>query len=266
MVLLCLMAAHTGIAWTDSTFNPWLGCLRLSPACDRCYAAALARRAGRRDANARDLWDPQAERVRTSPSYWQQPYRWHRAALASGRRRRVFCASMADIFDNRAPARWRTELWALIRATPALDWLLLTKRPRNIARMLPPDWGDGWPNVWLGATTENQAEADRRIPTLAAIPARVRFLSCEPLLGPLDLARWRADLDWIICGGESGGGARAMQPAWARSLRDQARGMGASFFMKQIGSNRALWPGVRHPKGEDPTEWPADLQVQEIPR
>jgi protein gp37 len=259
------MAARTGIAWTDSTFNPWLGCLRISPACDRCYAAALAKRAGRRDSQHRDLWDPHAQRVRTSPSYWQQPHRWHRAGLASGRRHRVFCASMADIFDNRAPAAWRADLWALIRATQALDWLLLTKRPQNIPGMLPHDWGNGWPNVWLGATTENQAEAERRIPALAAIPAKVRFLSCEPLLGSIDLAPWRADLHWVICGGESGGGARAMQPAWVRSLRDQAHSMGAAFFMKQVGSNRSLWPGIRHVKGEDPAEWPIDLRVQEFP-
>jgi protein gp37 len=259
------MARLTGIAWTDSTFNPWLGCTRVSPACDRCYAAALSKRGGRRDQAGRDLWDPKAQRVRTSAAYWQQPHRWNRDALAAGRRHRVFCASMADIFDNRVPLPWRMELWGLIRATPALDWLLLTKRPQNIAGMLPDGWGEGWPNVWLGTTVENQTEADRRIPHLAAIPAAVLFLSCEPLLGPLDLAPWRAALDWLIVGGESGGGARAMQPAWARSLRDQAHGMGASYFFKQVGSNRGLWPGVKHLKGELPAEWPADLQVQEYP-
>jgi len=130
--------------------------------------------------------------------------------------------------------------------------------------MLPADWGAGWPNVWLGTTVENQAEAARRIPHLAAIPAAVRFLSCEPLLELLDLTQWRAELDWIIVGGESGGGARAMHPAWARSLRDQARGMGASYFFKQVGSNRALWHTVKHLKGEEPAEWPADLRRQEF--
>jgi protein gp37 len=110
-VLPCAMAQSTSIAWTDSTFNPWLGCLRVSPACDHCYAAALAKRTGRRDRHGRDLWDPHAERVRTSPDYWRQPLRWNRDAQAEGRRHRVFCASMADIFDNRAPPAWRTDLW-----------------------------------------------------------------------------------------------------------------------------------------------------------
>ena len=121
----------TPIAWTHSTFNPWLGCLRVSPACDHCYAAAIVKRTGRHDGQGSDLWDPHAERVRTSPSYWQQPIAWNREALAAGMRHRVFCASMADIFDNRAPETWRADLWALIRATPALEWQLLTKRPHR---------------------------------------------------------------------------------------------------------------------------------------
>ena len=129
----------TPIAWTHSTFNPWLGCLRVSPACDHCYAAAISRRTGRRDGQGRDLWDSRAQRVRTSPGYWRQPIAWNREALAAGMRHRVFCASMADIFDNHAAPDWRADLWALIRATPALEWQLLTKRPQNIAGMLPPD-------------------------------------------------------------------------------------------------------------------------------
>jgi protein gp37 len=260
------MAAQTGIAWTHSTFNPWLGCLRVSPACDRCYAAAIAKRAGWRDPKGLDLWDPHAQRKRTSSSYWQQPHRWNARARASGQPHRVFCASMADIFDNKAPAAWRADLWQLVRATPALTWLLLTKRPQHIATMLPPDWGDGWPHVWLGTTTENQTEADRRIPHLAAIPAAIRFLSCEPLIGPIDLSPWLNRINWIIAGGESSGGARAMQPEWVRSLRDQSRAAGISFFMKQIGSNRTAWPGIKHLKGENPAEWPIDLQLQEFPR
>jgi protein gp37 len=261
------MAARTAIAWCDATFNPWLGCQRVSAACDHCYAAALAKRTGRRDRAGRDLWDVHAERVRTSPAYWREPHRWNAAAMAAGRRRRVFCASMADVFDNRAPAAWRADLWALIRATPALDWLLLTKRPSLVAEMLPADWGAGWPNVWLGTTTENQAEAARRIPHLVAIPAPIRFLSVEPMLEPVDLAPWLEQLHWIIAGGESGIGnrARPMHPEWVRRLRDQAQAKGLAVFVKQVGSNRALWPGVRHLKGEDPAEWPADLRVQDFP-
>ena len=174
------MGTTTGIAWCDSTFNPWLGCIRVSPACDHCYAAALSWRTGRRDRHGRDLWDPHARRVRTSLDYWRAPLRWNRDALAAGRRHRVFCASMADVFDNRAPSTWRADLWQLIRATPAVDWFCLTKRPQNIAGMLPADWGHGWTNVWLGTTAENQIEATRRIPYLMAIPAAARFLCVEP--------------------------------------------------------------------------------------
>ena len=261
------MAESTSIAWTDSTFNPWLGCLRVSAACDHCYAAALAKRTGRRDRHRRDLWDPHAERVRTSPDYWRQPLRWNRDAQAKGHRHRVFCASMADIFDNRAPPAWRTDLWALIRATPALEWQLLTKRPQNIAGMLPPDWGHGWPNVWLGTTTENQHEAVRRIPHLIAVPATVRFLSVEPMLEAIDLSPWLDRLHHVIVGGESGVGnsSRPMDPDWLRDLRDQALTAGLALFVKQLGSNRAAWPGVRHLKGEDPAEWPADLRIQDFP-
>jgi protein gp37 len=140
---------------------------------------------------------------------------------------------MADVFDNQVPEQWRAELWELIRQTPALDWMLLTKRPQNIAKMLPADWGRGWPNVWLGTTTENQTEADRRIPHLRAVPAVIRFLSCEPLLSQVrpDLAR----IHWVISGGESGPQHRPMQPEWARSLRDQCAAAGVEFFHKQNG-------------------------------
>jgi protein gp37 len=262
------MAAQTAIPWTDATFNPWLGCTRVSPACDHCYAAALSWRTGRRDRRGLDLWEPRAERLRTTPHYWRQPLRWNADATLEGTRRRVFCASMADIFDNRAPAAWRADLWRLIRATPALDWQLLTKRPQNIAGMLPPEWGDGWPNVWLGTTTENQDEAARRIPHLIAIPATLRFLSVEPMLEAMNLVPWLDELHWLIVGGESGVGnrSRSMHPGWVRDLRDQAQSIGVAFFLKQIGSNRSLWPGVRQLKGQDPTEWPADLRVREYPR
>jgi protein gp37 len=165
------------------------------------------------------------------------------------------------------------DLWSLIRSTPALDWFLLTKRPQNIRDMLPTDWGEGWPHVWLGTTTENQEEANRRIPHLVAIPAAVRFLSVEPMLEPVDVAPWlvlpsddgRAPISWIIVGGESGGGARPMHPDWVRGLRDHVHAAGAKLFVKQIGSNHALWPSVTG-KGEDPAQWPADLRVQDFPQ
>jgi len=267
------MGAITRIAWCDATFNPWVGCLRVSTACDRCYAAALSWRYGWRDRKRRDLWDVRADRKRTSSAYWRGPLRWNERARAEGTRRRVFCASMADVFDNKVPTSWRVDLWSLIHSTPALDWFLLTKRPQNIREMLPIDWGEGWPNVWLGTTTENQEEANRRIPHLVATPAAVRFLSVEPMLEPVDVAPWlvrpsdegRAPISWIIVGGESGGGARPMHPDWVRGLRDQVHAAGAKLFVKQIGSDHALWPSVTG-KDEDPAQWPADLRVQDFPQ
>jgi protein gp37 len=149
------MAETTNIAWTDSTFNPWRGCLRVSPGCDGCYASALSKRVGWRDQADRDLWDLHAERVRTTPAYSRNPIKWQKKATAferkHGHRQRVFCASLADVFDNQVPPEWREDLFALIPQCADLAWHLLTKRPQNIARFLPPDWGDGYRNVWLGA-------------------------------------------------------------------------------------------------------------------
>jgi protein gp37 len=149
------MAEYTKIERTHHTFNPWLGCTKVSPGCDRCYAESWARRTGQRR-----LWE--GERRRTTEQNWREPLRWNARGERDGRRHRVFCASLADVFDNQVPDEWRADLWKLIAATPALDWLLLTKRPQNIARMLPADWS-GWRHVWLGATAENQHELDRRL-------------------------------------------------------------------------------------------------------
>lgn len=248
------MGEGSKIEWCDHTFNPWTGCTKVSPACDNCYAETWAKRTG-----SPQLWN--GERRRTSSTNWQAPVKWNRVAQRDGTRAKVFCASLADVFDNQVPERWRDDLWHRIDQTPHLDWLLLTKRPQNIAKMLPdprtgtPEWGNGWPNVWLGTTVENQEEADRRIPHLLAVPAAKRFLSCEPLLGPVDLTAkaWRDcyieecggagkefvplinDIDWVITGGESGPGARPMHPDWARSLRDQCQAAGVPFFFKQWG-------------------------------
>lgn len=244
------MGENSKIEWTHHTFNPWIGCQKVGPGCDNCYAEAMmATRYGRVE------WGPHGTRARTSPANWRKPLAWDRAAAKAGERRRVFCASLADVFDNHASIlpEWRADLWALIRATPNLDWMLLTKRPGNIAAMLPADWGTGWPNVWLGCTVTDQAEADRDVPKLP--PARVRFLSIEPQLGPVDLTRLNMDgfwlsaltgemevhghvnppLDLVIVGGESGPNARPMHPDWARSLRDQCQSAGVAFHFKQWG-------------------------------
>lgn len=264
------MAENSGIEWTDHTFNPWVGCTKVGPGCDGCYAEAWAKRAG---AAAGVTWG--GERRRTSAKNWQLPLKWNAQAAREGRRFRVFCASLADVFDNQVPPAWRAELFALIQQTPHLDWLLLTKRIGNVQAMIeaPGMQKDGLPpNVWLGATVVNQAEADRDIPKLLAVPARVRFLSIEPMLGPIDLTRiklhkggidlaadappeWRsvrevavvmnalkgpkqlgmAPLSWVICGGESGPAARPMHPDWARSLRNQCAAAGVPFLFKQWG-------------------------------
>ncbi len=260
------MGEQTKIEWTDATFNPWVGCTKISPACDHCYAEGWAKRAGNPE-----LW--RGERRRTSAVNWRMPVKLNAFASAQGRRIRVFCASMADVFDNQVPPEWRADLWALIRATPMLDWQLLTKRPQNIAKMLPEDWGRGWPNVWLGTTVENQAEAKRRIPHLLATPAAVRFLSCEPLLGPvfpitIEIANAARALGapvgecvqllhWVIAGGESGPGARPMHPDWARSLRDQCAVAGVPFHFKQWGEwapvcemSEELIDAIYHPAPE----------------
>lgn len=238
------MGADTRIEWADHTFNPWIGCTKVSPACDHCYAETLA------TARLGVAWGPHAKRRRTAPSTWRQPIAWNRRAEREGRRYRVFCASLADVFDNQVPKEWRDSLWDLIANTPDLDWLLLTKRPQNIAKMLPYCGADEgqwpWPNVWLGTTVENQAEAYRRIPHLLAVPAARRFLSCEPLLEDLDLSRIQARsedgclfggsrIDWIIAGGESGPKARPSHPDWFRSLRDQCQDANVAFHFKQWG-------------------------------
>lgn len=225
------MGEVSAIEWTDATFNPWWGCTKVSPACRNCYAETWAKRTGF------SVWGDRAERRTFSPSHWAEPVRWNAKAEREGRRMRVFCASMADVFED-APGldEQRAKLWPLIEATTSLDWLLLTKRPENIRRMVP--WGLRPPmNVWLGTTVENQEYADERVPHLVDAPANVRFLSCEPLLGLVTLRQWAIDLDWVIVGGETGAGARPMDPAWARSLRDQCQEIGLWFHFKQWGDH-----------------------------
>lgn len=227
------MAENSKIEWTDHTFNPWMGCTNVSPGCDNCYAEAWAERFGIVE------WG-NAPRRRTSTAAWRAPIKWNAGAPAfeakHGRRQRVFCASLADVFDNQVDPAWRADLFALIRAAPNLDWLLLTKRPQNIAKMLPADLGPGWANVWLGCTAEDQARFDQRWPHLSANSAAVHFISYEPAIGPLRLPAEGSRPDWIICGGESGKNARPMTPNWARDIRNDCERDGVAFFFKQWGS------------------------------
>lgn len=266
------MAENSAIEWTDHTFNPWIGCTKVGPGCEHCYAEILA------TARLAVEWGPGAPRRHTAASTWQQPRTWDRKAAAAGIRQRVFCASLADVFDNEVPAEWRAELFALIRETPNLDWLLVTKRIGNAHRMA--EAAGGFPeNVWLGATVVNQEEAERDIVKLRQTKydagLRVAFLSIEPLLGSIDIRDhlwpahgwWtgphrsyaeakaagaecgmkpqallsadvaRSLVDWVIVGGESGPQARPMHPDWARCLRDQCDAAGTPFLFKQWGEN-----------------------------
>jgi protein gp37 len=232
------LSKDSKIEWTHHTFNPWWGCVKVSAGCKHCYAETWARRLGK------DLWGARAERRELSPTYWKQPLAWNASAAASGTRARVFCASMADVFEDRRDLdERRFSLWRLIETTPNLDWLLLTKRPENIQKLAP--WTTRWPsNIWLGATAENQRWLDKRLPYLIECRAKTLFLSCEPLLGAIDLSKWtkrrhlgrRAVVDWVIGGGESGHGSRPVNPDWLRSLRDQCTAHGIQFHFKQWGN------------------------------
>lgn len=253
------MAENSKISWCDHTFNPWLGCTKVSQGCKHCYAESLMdHRYGRVQ------WGPEGTRVRTSEANWHKPLQWNRKAEKEGRRYKVFCASLADVFEDRPElVEWRVELFRMIVHTPALDWLLLTKRPQHVMALMNEM---GWPslmdNVWLGTSVENQEQADKRIPELLKAPARIRFLSCEPLIGPVSFdydsdvchcgdyiedhgygsghspvameSSYLFDgIHWVIAGAESGHGARPMDLNWVRSLRDQCQGAGVPFFFKQ---------------------------------
>jgi protein gp37 len=294
------MGENSAISWTDHTFNPWWGCIKVSPGCTNCYAETFSKRVGW------DIWGPESRRRFFGDKHWNEPLKWNRDAEKAGVRRKVFCGSMCDWAEGRDELdgmRWH--LFRLIERTPSLDWLLLTKRPENILGLIPEAWkASPLPNVWMGTTTENQKYADERIPLLLQVPAAVRFLSAEPLVGPVDLSawlvacsscgarpsvadtRWRwngngwehachgpqvgcfestpnnAGIHWVICGGESGHKARPMHPQWARDLRDQCKAGGVAYFFKQMG---CAWTGKATDHGSDPNRWHEDFRVQEFP-
>jgi protein gp37 len=242
------MGEKTEIAWCDSTFNPWIGCQKVSAGCDNCYAETLM------DKRYHKVeWGPHGERKRTSEANWKLPLRWAKAARAAGTRPKVFCSSLADVFDNQAPAGARSDLFRLIEATPELDWLLLTKRPENIGKMIDAGgWFNGFPpNVWLGTTCEDQAAYDRRWPILERFNLRVRFISYEPAIGPLTILNHKHVPDWIICGGESGKGFRDMPAAWAENVMEECAEHFVPFFMKQMAGLKPI---------------PKDLMIRKFPR
>ena len=243
------------IEWTDHTFNPWWGCMKVSPGCKNCYAEKLDNRYNHDDPH----WGPDSDRKPMSDKYWLQPLKWNKDAAAAGVNAKVFTASMADVFEDHPQViEWRLRLFDIIEKTPHLTWLILTKRPENINRLIPESWKElGWPsNVWMGTSVENQQYIDR-VRLLADTGAKIKFLSCEPLLGPIDLTEYyfknrhglypfsyiseknRTKLldlvNWVIVGGESGPGARPMHPDWAQSLQMQCKTAKVSFFFKQWG-------------------------------
>jgi protein gp37 len=256
------MGRNTKIEWCHHTFNPWWGCTRVSPLCDRCYAMMLDARWFKRA-----HWGPRAPRRYFSDAYWAQPLGWNESATDAGRRR-VFCASMADIFDNQADPEIRVRLWELIRRTRSLDWLLLTKRIGNARKMLPPDWGDGYPNVWLIVSTD-QARLARDVSGLVSVPAAIHGISIEPQLAPLRLGKFVEGLRWVINGGESGAGSRPFHIEWARSLVAECRAAAIPIFIQRLGS-KPYEAGVRlrlrDRAGANWNEWRADLRVREFPR
>lgn len=332
------MAENSKIQWTHHTFNPWRGCTKVSAGCANCYAETLSGR----NPKTLGVWGPNGTRVVASEAMWREPVKWSKEAAAAGERRRVFCASLADVFEDwqgpmtgsggtplyvcsdkastdnvaweelpvqdgwqqESPVRMddaRSRLFGLIGRTRWLDWLLLTKRPENVARMTR-DWigfGERLPgNVWIGTSVENQAAADERIPHLLRVPAAVRFLSCEPLLGPIEFGdrhNLHGGIHWGIIGGESGPDSRVCRVEWVRDIARQFDDAAVSVFVKQLGVNVTTtlpdgeaWPGHTGPtsrvqfsgdgfgnyhvsgltdkKGGDPAEWPADLRVRELPQ
>lgn len=238
------MGENTEIEWAHHTFNAWIGCTKVGPPCDHCYAEAENKR---RKWAAGGEWGPHAERKRTAVANWRKPLQWDKAAAAAGERHRVFSLSLGDWLDNQVPQEWREDLARLIEMTPNLDWLLLTKRIGNYASIGPALWlAERAPrNVWFGITCGDQVEYDRDWPKLAEIDAAVRFISYEPALGPLRLYDRGIGLpDWIIAGGESGPKARAPEPQWFRDLAADCYYFDIEFLFKQWGEFTPNFLGI----------------------
>lgn len=221
------MTINSAIEWTDNTWNPWQGCLKVSPGCKQCYMYRDQERYGR---------DPK-DVHRSAPATFNAPLKWHTPA-------KVFTCSWSDFFIERADA-WRDDAWDIIRKTPHLTYQILTKRATDIRDCLPDDWGDGWANVWLGVSVET-TEYLWRIEALADIPARVRFVSYEPALGPVDFYTYSPVIHWVISGGESGYQPRPANIEWFRAVRDACEKGGTAYFHKQHGGNKKIkgaWGG-----------------------
>lgn len=279
------MAEQSKIQWTHSTFNPWRGCAKISPGCANCYAERMSLR------NERVLgeWGPHGTRVLAADDMWEQPHKWQRSAKKKNQQVLVFCASLADVFEEwpgqvnnylgvpleSGLPEARERLWNLIRQTPNLIWQILTKRPENIRRFMP---AGNWPNVWLGVSVESQDYAwriDVLSDTSESHQVPVRFLSYEPALGPLTLWQGIESLQWVIMGGESGEDSRTANTAWFYSLLAQCRWANVPAFIKQMGRQceHQTFTEKRYPlhlasdrfKGGDPVDWPPGLNVRRFP-
>ena len=277
------MGEKTKISWTDGTFSPWWLCTEVGLGCDNCYAEALAKRYGYG-------WGQGVPRRFFSDKHWNEPLKWNEKAKREGKKKKVFCASMADWADNEVGQEHRDRLFALIKKTPWLIWQLLTKRIGNVKKMLPPDWGAGYPNVWMGATVVNQEEADRDIPKMFEIPAQLYWLSIEPQLGPINLLNAQSGYDdtgyrrplltnarigWAVYGGESGSldKVRPLQIEWIRDGIRQCRDAKVACFVKQMGARTFMEPQdgapllrtFNHVEAADPVNWPEDIRIREFP-
>jgi protein gp37 len=259
------MAENSNIAWTDNTFNPWIGCMKVSAGCDHCYAEAYDNRFNG------GHWGAGAERRRTSASNWSKPKKWNRDAAKAGVRPWVFCASLADVFDNEAPLGARGDLWQLIYECQNLNWQIVTKRIGNADKMLPTNFGRDFPHVGIISTVVTQAECNRDLQKLLTAKERHGIawigLSIEPQLERV-IPSTADGLDWIISGGESdqgGAPAREYRSAWALELIEWGAARGVAIFEKQLGSHWARENGARDRAGADPLEWPADLRVRQMP-
>ena len=292
------MGETTKIQWADHTFNPWRGCTKVAPGCANCYAEKQSHR----NPSTLGVWGDHGTRVVASESMWKQPLKWNAAAKKDGVRRRVFCASLADVFEGWRGAmdvgeKWpgltvdglrmadvRSRLFDVIDSTPWLDWLLLTKRPQNVFQMWPQpaskcpnhqDHSDGRDNIWIvysasdarsyGCAVDQLVECRDLVPVLG--------VSLEPLIGPIRMGRQLKHLDWVVVGGESGPGARPCRVEWVRSIVEQCEAAGVPCFVKQLGAipvgGKSMTPQewrLREPKGGDMAEWPEDLRVREFPR
>jgi protein gp37 len=313
------MSTDSKIEWTRHTFNPWWGCTKVHDGCKHCYAEATDKHWARK--GSKGHWGPRNPR-RMILGEWSKPAQWNASAKAAGEIHRVFCASMCDLFEDydgpvvdqtgnpvalrSGAGNWtvpllRDRVFSIIDTMPNLLWLLLTKRPENIRRMVPAAWHNRWPtNVMTGTSPCDQDTANECVPALLHSPGQRHFLSIEPLLGPVSIChavikRRHGDPQpvWVIVGGESGGGARPCNVAWIREIVRQCKAAGVPVFVKQLGAN-VRWDGIQggymdgtpnvwpegtkreslpgefrivlqDKKGGDMAEWPKDLRVREMP-